>query len=459
MALERAACFNVPGIFSPHRLTIRYPPPEIEGAQEDAGLAQVGEKRKQPEALFLEEEIALNALELATESEVFEKLFTSELQGSEHPSVTVDSILEKDALFELLRFCYTKSVPDASSSDKDALIRLLILADRYSVVRGIQPIAKALQEDAKLGDACRVLDLPGSIREQGSMEDLVAFSEELIKSEMLDLDDAYKKRKYEGLSAEGLRLALANEASRVACEHTVFVMVYKWLKGAEGRERAFPDLSRLIRYQHMTSSFLSLIQQLPEMQHAEVALSITRALVLRGLQGHAIVVQSRDNEGKLRHQGVLPPRPGAVTPFTETFEVALEKAKICSLKHPVTYPIDEREVFGYKLECEFGRISAGLALVTKLTTPFLLSGPERNTSPTNGVELTPLFTKLRIVHQGQDFTGVCDLPITQQIDVGGDWFNIVGAIKLRVNSQESKELLAENFVEQKLKLRISITLA
>ncbi|GAQ78271.1 hypothetical protein KFL_000100370 [Klebsormidium nitens] len=58
-----------------------------------------------PENHFLnEKQIALNALELATESEVFEKLFTSELQGSEHPSVTVDSIQEKDALVELLRF-------------------------------------------------------------------------------------------------------------------------------------------------------------------------------------------------------------------------------------------------------------------------------------------------------------------------------------------------------------------
>lgn len=70
MALERAACFNVPGIFSPHRLTIRYPPPEEEGDQSNASFAHVGEKRKQAEAQLLEEEIALNALELATESEV-----------------------------------------------------------------------------------------------------------------------------------------------------------------------------------------------------------------------------------------------------------------------------------------------------------------------------------------------------------------------------------------------------
>jgi hypothetical protein len=61
--------------------------------------------------------------------QVFEKLFTSELQGSEHPTVTVDSTAEKDLLIELLRFCYTKTVSDQICADKDALLRLLILAD------------------------------------------------------------------------------------------------------------------------------------------------------------------------------------------------------------------------------------------------------------------------------------------------------------------------------------------
>jgi hypothetical protein len=49
MALDRAACFNVPGIFSPHRLTIRYPP-ERDDSQNGVEDAKVGEKRKEPEA-------------------------------------------------------------------------------------------------------------------------------------------------------------------------------------------------------------------------------------------------------------------------------------------------------------------------------------------------------------------------------------------------------------------------
>lgn len=96
MAQNRVAYFNVPSIFSPHRLTIRYPE-QTEAAGSNEGHAeqivedgkeeriedsaaegvpgteesvQVGEKRKEREAEFLEEELVLNALELAAESEV-----------------------------------------------------------------------------------------------------------------------------------------------------------------------------------------------------------------------------------------------------------------------------------------------------------------------------------------------------------------------------------------------------
>lgn len=114
MAQDRVAYFNVPGIFSPHRLTIRYPATEKEGSQSDAsaaqfgeeekqvnaddppvegpletgGAAQAGEKRKEREADFLQEEIALNALELAAESEVSRLILFPASRKSQLESVT-----------------------------------------------------------------------------------------------------------------------------------------------------------------------------------------------------------------------------------------------------------------------------------------------------------------------------------------------------------------------------------
>lgn len=395
-------------------------------------------------------------------TQVFEKLFTSELQGSAHPSVTVDSVQEKDALVELLRFCYTKSIPNALGCDKEALIRLLILADRYSVGGAIQAIARALQEDAKLEDACRILDLPGSIREQEAMKGLLAFSEELIRTEMLDLDNAYKNRKYERLSMEGLRLALANDASRVACEHTVFMMVYKWSKGGAGRGEAFSELSRLVRYHHMTSGFLNLIQQLPETEETEVASIIRRALVIRGLRDEHcyILAQDKNREGKLKFQGALPLRPGAVTPFAETFELAVDKARLCALHLNGSFCIDKREVFGYILDCTVDRVADGFGLLTRVSTSFPReNGLERLLGPTDGLEpdnSLPLFIKLGIEHHGQGFTDVSNMAVTtQQFGIGRAWWYIT-VLKLRLGGEGSNELLAENFVEEKLKLQVSI---
>jgi hypothetical protein len=83
MALDRAACFNVPGIFSPHRLTIRYPPERDDSQLDDVEDAKVGEKRKEPEVPrgFLEEEIVLCALEIAAESEVGQWESAKRLRG------------------------------------------------------------------------------------------------------------------------------------------------------------------------------------------------------------------------------------------------------------------------------------------------------------------------------------------------------------------------------------------
>lgn len=60
MLLNRAACFNVPGVFSPQTLAIRYPADDEVGRE--GGPVEVGQKRKAREATWLLEEVALNAI-------------------------------------------------------------------------------------------------------------------------------------------------------------------------------------------------------------------------------------------------------------------------------------------------------------------------------------------------------------------------------------------------------------
>jgi hypothetical protein len=298
--------------------------------------------------------------------QVFEKLFTSHLQGSEHPTVIVDSTAEKDSLIELLHFCYTKTVSDQICGDKDALLRLLVLADRYAVTKAIQAIAAALQKDAKLEDACRILDLPSSIRNQEAMGEVVNGSKELIKSEMLDLDEAYEMGKYEKLSVEGMRLALKNKASKVVCEHTVFVMVWHWMQGRPERKSAFPKLSKLIRYHQMTSSFLCMIQQLQETQCSVVASHIRTALLhlgARKIQTQETLVLVK-GKGWVKHssQPEFGPRLERMSPFKVTIDwVAMETA-VMALAESRPLTVAEKEAAGYKFQCTLARDPKGICL-------------------------------------------------------------------------------------------------
>jgi hypothetical protein len=68
MLLDRGACFNVPGVFSPQTLAIRYPADDEVGCE--GGPVEVGQKRKAREAAWVVEEVALNAIIIGAESEV-----------------------------------------------------------------------------------------------------------------------------------------------------------------------------------------------------------------------------------------------------------------------------------------------------------------------------------------------------------------------------------------------------
>lgn len=381
--------------------------------------------------------------------QVFEKLFTSELQGSEHPTVTVDSTAEKNSLIELLRFCYTKTVSDQISGDKDALIRLLILADRYAVTKAIQGIAAALQKGAKMEDACRILGLPSSIRNQEAMGEVVNRSKELIKSEMLDLDKAYEMGKYEKLSIEGMRLALENKASKVVCEHTVFVMVWHWMQGRPERKSAFPKLSKHIRYHQMTSSFLCTIQQLPETQCSAVASHIRTALLHLGARKIQIeeTLVSVEGKGWVKHstQPKFGPRLEGMSPFKVTIDwVAMESA-VMALAELQPLMVAEKEAVGYKFQCMLAKDQKGICLHVSCGL-FANLGIR---SPTALLMINTSFPGL-----AEYSTPPAELSLVN------------GAIKRVVNSDlthlkwdnDGKTLLASNFTNQMLEGSICITL-
>lgn len=294
-------------------------------------------------------------------AQVFEKLFTSELQGSAHPTITVESPAEKDALIELLRFCYTKALSHNLASEKESLLTALLLADRYAVTNAIPVIVAAMQKVATLNNVCRYLDLPRSITSQEAFQELMSFCKQFIGVEMADLDEAYRTGKYETLNLRGLWYALINDQAVVACEHTVFAMVWKWTRGRKGSAKHFHRLSSLIRYHHMTSSFLVAIQQLPECSHPGVASAIRKALLFRGLPNHGegVLLASKDLE--VCFESVFKPRPGFISPLKCELDWVVDLSILEPLEPGAKLvDIGSKEAFGYSFECSLGRSGESL---------------------------------------------------------------------------------------------------
>jgi hypothetical protein len=219
--------------------------------------------------------------------QVFEKLFTSELQPSQHPTITVQSHADRNLLVELLRFCYTHIIPEALSTDKKQLLRFLLAADKHGVIQGVKDSAKALRIEATFEDACAIFELPESVQEQKDVQELIVSSQKVIQSELKDLNELYRSGRFKQLKEATLAAALENEDAHVHCENTVFVMVWEWLLLREAKDRGarLTRLSRHIGFRDMTTSFLVALLSLLDTidpRPKEVAQAIHFALLVKG---------------------------------------------------------------------------------------------------------------------------------------------------------------------------------
>jgi hypothetical protein len=300
-----------------------------------------------------------------------------------------------------------------------------------------------------LEDACRILELPSSIQIQEAMGEVVNCSKELIKSEMLDLDEAYEMGKYEKLPTEGMRLALENKASIVVCEHMVFVMVWHWMQGRPERKSAFSKLSKLVRYHQMTSSFLCMIQQLPETQCSVVASHFCTALLQLGARKIQIkeTLVSVKGKGWVKHssQPEFGPRLEGMSPFKVIIDwVAMESAVMARAElRPLM--MAEKEAVGYKFQRTLARDQNGICLHVScaLFANLGISSPTAllmiDTSFPGLTEYSTPPAELSLVNGAFERVGTFNLTHLK-------WDN------------DGKTLLASNFTNQTLEGSICITL-
>lgn len=201
----------------------------------------------------------------------------------------MQSHADKNLLLELLRFCYTHTIPEALSTDKKQLLHFLLAADKYGVIHGVKDCAKALRIEATFEDACAMLELPESVQEQEDVQGLIVSSKEIIQSELEDLDGLYRWGRFKQLREATLAAALENEDAHVDCENTVFVMVWEWLSLGEAKDRGarLTRLSRHIGFRDMTTSFLFALLPLLDTidpRPKEVAQAIQFAILCKGLE-------------------------------------------------------------------------------------------------------------------------------------------------------------------------------
>lgn len=246
----------------------------------------------------------------------------------------------------------------------------LLVADRYAIASAIPLIVAAIKKFATLEDACRYIDLPESVRSQEALKELMQFSRVLVSKEMSDLDKAYQSGKFEKLTCRGLFYALVNVRARIVCEHTVFVMVWKWVQADERRVKHFPGLSRLVRYHQMTSSFLVAIQQLPECAEPRVAASIRRALLFRGVRKQGKGVLLAEKAFKEPFEAAFKPRAGSASLLQLALEGDVFQSALQSLELGGSLLVDTKEAFGYTFSCSLRKLETKLGLLVSYTLPF-----------------------------------------------------------------------------------------
>lgn len=178
MALSLDECFDVQK-YSTHVLCLKYPGGEAKASDSFEDADQVVKKGKRKRGTnadcMASQTVHVNAAILATKSEVLDKLLNSEMQGSSStPSVTLQSKKEADLMYSLLKLCYSPDLLYDFAEEKEQVLSLLILADKFSVTECIPICADILETSLDtIEDASMFLSLPESLQQQAYVQRFV----------------------------------------------------------------------------------------------------------------------------------------------------------------------------------------------------------------------------------------------------------------------------------------------
>ncbi|KAK9804256.1 hypothetical protein WJX72_003608 [[Myrmecia] bisecta] len=157
-------------------------------------------------------------------------------------------------------------IKELETEEESFLLRLLLLAQKYTVDDCVQQCSQALSRPGKLllstsAEICQLAD-QHSCQSEG-FDALRKLADECILSNFKDLDavweDAPQLEAFLQMPLAVIKMLLNHEEMHVKCKNTVFVAISRWLQHEEGRLSDFGSLCPLLRWSQMSGSFLRVI--------------------------------------------------------------------------------------------------------------------------------------------------------------------------------------------------------
>eukprot|EP01124_Arcella_intermedia_P026174 TRINITY_DN4855_c0_g1_i2.p1 TRINITY_DN4855_c0_g1~~TRINITY_DN4855_c0_g1_i2.p1 ORF type:complete len:461 (-),score=120.37 TRINITY_DN4855_c0_g1_i2:107-1285(-) len=206
--------------------------------------------------------------------------------GKETVVITLDPT-EQISHFEDIIRCIYKTPLLTPIED---LLPVLLLADKYRVLKAIQIIAKKFKDiDMDVPTACAFLNLPEALHHYDTVHKFLLTPASLFITSSFSsaesiLNDPSKYLEFKSLSPEGFLHFLTNENLTTDSENTIFYLFYQWLKHSESdRKQHISRILPHIRLHQMSKNYL--LDSIPhfESQYPHLA-SLIRPLYTRSLE-------------------------------------------------------------------------------------------------------------------------------------------------------------------------------
>ncbi|KAK9828733.1 hypothetical protein WJX72_001767 [[Myrmecia] bisecta] len=206
--------------------------------------------------------MAVSSAVLACASEYFRAEFTNFKTPGEALVMTVGEG-EPELLRALSKFVYTEEL---KATEEAVLLRLLLMAQKYSVDECVLKCSEALSQPGKLSlctalDICQVAD--AQTCHSDGFNSLSKLATDVILHSFKDLDvvweDEVQRAAFLALPLAAIKVLLKHDKLHVKCENTVFIAVAWWLAHDKERQQDFASLHPLLRWCQMTGSFLQSI--------------------------------------------------------------------------------------------------------------------------------------------------------------------------------------------------------